>query len=289
MFKELNLKTLRKCLITGVIMMLTGIILQVAKAQLFLKKEPPELGFMIGAVIAYTLVGFLFAIGFYVFRNTLPGRTVLQKSLLHSLLAIVTVLVPGILGMTAFDFEGGFDLLTSRKFEEYTIAIIDVINFLFGGLLLARLFRNDTVARESRRMPKGKLLGLLLGCTVFPLLMLTLFVTVQGMMSIGLDIPPKATSWFYTGFFAPLAITGAMLSVFYYHVKDTFSGSWLKKSLRFFLTFFICYWFMNISFMLVFGYQLLFIAILLLISIPPLLLITLLNGYIQKNEGVVPQ
>lgn len=291
MWRQFNLKVILKCLFNGIIMMFSGMIIQVAKGQLVFKKEPPTLSFVVGVMIAYIVMGFLFSIAFYIFKNNIPGKNVQQKSITHSLFCSFIVLVPGVIGMIAFDYDGLWNLLTPYKMEQYFIAVVDVVNFMIGGLVLAKLFKDDIQFSASIDFPKTAIvISGFIGTFLFPLLMFVFHGLAEMVIPLGLNIPGYARNWYYIGLLSPLILTGGLLPWFYHVVKESFHGSWLTKSIRFFLVFFICYWFMNFSFLVPFGFSVQTVLFYLIISVPSLLTVMILNGLILEKlgQGVVP-
>lgn len=284
MYKQLNMKVLLKCLQTAVVMTLFGIIVQVVKGQLILKLPRPEISFIIGVVVSYVMVGTLYAIAFYIFRNALPGKTPVQKGLFYAVLCSLTVLIPGIFGMIAFDFEGKFNLFTPYKVEQYFIVLVDTVNLFIGGYVLAKLFKGNIAIAKPAEIPRsGIMISSLLGAILFPLLMLAVHVLAEGFIPVGLEIPVNAKQWYYIALNAPFILTGGILPLFYQSVIAALPGSWTRKSISFFLVFYCCYWLTNIGFMINFGFSLHYIIFLLGISIPSLLLIIMLNGFIIEK------
>jgi hypothetical protein len=263
--------------------------MQVAKAQLIFKKATPSLNFIIGVIMAYIAMGFLFSMSFYIFRNHLPGKTAFRKSMAHSMFAIFIVLVPGAVGMIAFDYDGLFNLLTPYKIESYFIAFVDVVNFIVGGSVLAKLFRNDIYNIDSNNYPKKKIvISGFIGGLLFPLLMFALHILAERMMPLGLNIPANAREWYYIGLISPYILTGGLLPCFYFSVKETFIGSWINKVVQFFAVFFMGYWFMNFNFLIPFGYSVQTVLFYFAISIPSLFTVMILNGIIfRKPQGAV--
>jgi hypothetical protein len=194
-------------------------------------------------------------------------------------------MIPGIMGVTAYDFNGQYNLFTPYKLEQYLTCLIDVLNLGVGGLVLGKLFKNDIVIKEPTPIPKMRmLLSSLIGAVVLPVLMFAVHYMAEGVFPIGLDIPEDAKEWYYIALNAPLVLTGGFLPLFYHCVKDALSGSRIVKSIKFFVVFFVCYWFMNIGFLINFGLSLHYVLFILAISIPTLLLVILLNGIIiEKN------
>lgn len=282
--KDINPKVLKKCLLTGILMMATGMVLQVAKGQLFFKKAPPELGFIVGVVVAYIIMGFLYAFVFFIFRKTLPGGTPFRKGLIYSGLVSLIVMIPGDTGVIAFDFSGGFNLLTPPKIEDYVICMVDVLNLIIGGLIVSRMFKPDIQIRRSTPVPKLKVLvSGISGAVLFPLMMLALHLLAERILPLGIQIPESAKTWYYTALIAPSVLTGLFLPLYYATVKETFRGRWPAKAFRFFLVIYLCYWTINNLFLLPFGYSLETVLFYLLISLPSLLAIIFLSGYIIEK------
>lgn len=283
MKKVVNMQLFKKCFLTSIVMMFTGMVMQVGKAQLFLKKEPPAFGFIISVIIAYIVMGFLYAFVFYITRHVLPGKTPAQKGLYHSLFASLIILIPGALGMIAFDIDGGFHLLTSAKIEAYAICVVDVVNLSIGGLVLAKLFKDDIKIRRPVVYPKtGLLISSFVSAVLFPLMMLTMHFLVEKIMPLGIDIPDTTRTWYYIGLILPFILSCVFLPVYYQNVKDAFPGSPLTKLLRFFMIIYFCYWLINVLFLLPFGYSLQTVIFYLVMSILPIFVIILVSGYITS-------
>ena len=281
MIKQINSKVFLKCLQMAAIMTLFGIIVQVVKGQLILKLPRPQISFIIGVVISYIILGTLYAVAFYIFRNALPGKKSVQRGLFYAFFCSVTVLIPGVLGMIAFDFEGGYDLFTSYKIEQFFILLVDAVNLFIGGLVMTKFFKDDMVfPRSAERPQKGILISCLIGAVLFPLLMLVVHMMAEGIFPLGLEIPVNAKLWYYKALIFPFILTGGFLPWFYQSVKDVFPGKWARKSFNFFLVFYCGYWVINVGFMLNFGFSLHYVLFLLGISILSLLLITMLNGFV---------
>ncbi len=285
MFKQLNSKVIIKCFIAAVLMLLTGMVIQIANGLLIFKKEPPELSFIMSVTVAYIVMGFLYSLAFYIFRNKIPGKTPLQKGIVHSLFVLFIVLFPGVLGMVAFDHEGLYNLFTPYKIETYIMYFIDIVNFLINGVILSILFKKDIVITEMIAPPRKKaVVSGVIGFFLFPALMFTFHVLFEQLQLFDYSIPNGAETWYYIGLMAPLSLAGALLPLFYYYIKDMFDGSWLKKSVCFAIVFFALYWIIVMSFILIFGYSIQLVLFYLLISIPSLLLCNIITGFIYRDK-----
>jgi hypothetical protein len=193
-------------------------------------------------------------------------------------------MIPGIMGVTAYDFEGQFNMLTLYKIEQYLTCLIDVMNLGVGGLMLAKLFKDDIVFNESAGIPKMRLVfSSLISAVVLPLLMLAFHSLGEQLIPLGLDIPQNAKQWYYIALISPLVFTGGFLPLFYHSVKEAMIGSSAARSFKFFLVFFVCYWFMNVGFLINFALPAQYLVFLLTIAIPSLLLTIMLNGIILEK------
>jgi hypothetical protein len=263
-----------------------GLVLQVEKAQLILKNKMPQLDFVVEVVIAYILMGFLFAVAFYFFRNVLPGKTAARKGLTYGMFVALVVLIPGGLGLNAFDFKGLFDLFTPFKIENYLIAAVDTTNMFFGGFVLSRLFKKDIELTEHSRFPKsGVLLSGILGAVLLPLLMFSFHILLEKILSIGLDFPDGVRGWYFIGLLVPNTLAGGFLPLFYVCIADVFPDcGWVRRSWFFFLTVLICYEVINVAFILPFGYSLQTVIFLFLFIMLSLLIIIMLNGFLLRKH-----
>ncbi|WP_371805216.1 hypothetical protein [Candidatus Lokiarchaeum ossiferum] len=282
--EELNSKNIIKCLLTGVLMMISGMIMQVIKGQLALEKEMPEFGFIISVAIVYTLMGFGYSIVFLMTKDYIPGRNPIQKGLTHGIFGSIVVLIPGVLGMTAFDHTGLFNLWTPYKLEQYFVCFVDVVNLLIGGVILAKFFKADIVINEPSKTPKRPIIiTSLIGFILLPLLFLIFHFLGEFLLLFDYVVPSGAETWYYLALISPFALTGGLLPLYYYKVKESFSGNWKNQSISFFILIFLGYYIMNFSFILAFGYSLQTVIFYLIISIPALLPCILINGFIIEK------
>jgi hypothetical protein len=294
MHSEINLQEWLKCLFIGLFLTMVGMFLQVSKSILLLQKNTPELSFIIGVTLCYMITGILFALGFYLIKNTLPGKSRAVKGFVYAILVFSTAWFANIIGMIAFDFTGTFDLITSYKIDIYATTVVDAINLMLTGVVLGIIAekKNSTATppfilqestfRTPRMNRKEVAFASVIGFLLFPISTFVFFKMVAWVIPSGINVPSDAEVWFNLSLFVPLIVTGAILPIFYSLVRDSFAGSWLQKGTLFSTFFFLFYWLMVIVFVIPFGFRVIAVINFLVVSVFPIFLIILISARIKE-------
>ena len=217
---------MRKSAWIGLYLALQGMALQLLKSQLFLHQRPPAVQFIVTVFILYVLTGFLFAAVYFILRDYIPGRTRARKGFNYSLLVFGSVAFGGLIGTIGLDLNGGSDLLTAAKIDDYAIAITDFVNFSLAGIVLG-LIAEPKLVRPFRPALDAKRLWQLsaAGFVLFPIATALLFKGLSSVIPMGIEVPTGAEGWFYLGTFVPLAVSGASIPLFYGIVRgDSLAG-----------------------------------------------------------------
>lgn len=239
-------------------MPLQGVALHRTWAMLLLPKEPrPSLSFIIEVAAFYFVTGFLFALVYFVVKDTLPGKKRYTRGLSYGLLVAFGVVFGLFVSTIALDFSGKFDLLTPYKIKAYVVTVFDQINFIIAGMVLGVLADEKKIKPNQARFDKkGLVIASAVGFTAYPAMNFLITILTDPMISLVHDVPKDAVPWFYTGVFMPLAVNGAVIPLFYCLTKGAFTGGWMSKTLKFFLLYYFGYLVISVVFGLPFGFKL---------------------------------
>lgn len=205
----MNIKIIIRCLLFGIYLTIQGMVLQVGKAVLFFHSKPPAPDFIIEVTLLYFITGFLFALGYFLLIQAIPGKSKLSKGLNYSLLVYFGIAFGNLIGVIGFDFQGKYNLFTLYKIENYAIALADFINFTLAGTVLGLTSNKTTFSPSLKQMSGKKLMtASAAGFFVFPGLSAGLLKLVSFIIPLKLKIPSDRETWFYMGIFIPLTVTG---------------------------------------------------------------------------------
>jgi hypothetical protein len=246
---------LKKSLLPGLYIALLGMTLQVGKGILLFKSGPPKLDFIIGAAICYFLLAGLFAFGFFVFYQVIPGKSRFEKAFRYSLFTFVGVNLPGLLGVAAFDFQGGTNLLSAVKMEDYVIALTDFINFLIGGTLIGFFLDKKDYPVVTLVKNKNFIVAASVTFVLYPFSNFGLHLLINRFFPYDYQIPDNMVIFHYLTLYGLMFITGLLFPVSYQLAAKLFVLLNVNTPLVFTLFFFLCFWFMNIAFLLPFGFS----------------------------------
>jgi hypothetical protein len=269
---------IRKSAWIGLFLALEGMALQLLKSRLFLHQRPPAVQFIATVFVLYVLTGFLFAAVYFILRDHIPGRTRAGKGFNYSLLVFASVSFGGVIGVIGLDLNGGFDLLTAAKIDDYAVAITDLVNFSLTGLVLGRPFRPALDAKRLWQLSAA-------GFVLFPTATALLFKGLSCVIPMGIEVPMGAEGWFYVGTFVPLAVSGASIPLFYGIVRGRFPGGAARKATAFSLLFILGLQAIDIIFGLPFGLGAATVVDLLVATAIPISLLALVSAYALEGRG----
>jgi hypothetical protein len=252
---KIDIKTFWKCIFVGFYLLTEGLVLQRSKAIFLLHKAPVTLNFILAVAFFYFLTGFLMALVYFNIKDALPGKKRYTRGLFYGLLVAFGVGFGLILGIIGLDYQGKFDLLTFYKIDAYSITIVDLINFIVTGMVLGVIAdKKEIEPNQARFNNKGLVIASIVGLIAYAAMNFLLSVLIEPIISLVSDVPKDAVTWFYIGVFIPLAVNGAVIPIFYCLTKEAFTGSWLRKSLQFFLLYYFGYIVIPSFFGLPFGF-----------------------------------
>jgi hypothetical protein len=242
----------------GLYMPLQGVALHRTSAVLLLPKEPrPPLNFIIEVAIFYFVMGFLFALVYFVIKDALPGKKRYTRGLYYGLLVAFGVVFGLFVSIIALDFSGKFDLLTPYKTKAYVVTLFDQINFIIAGMVLGVIAdKKEIKSNQAKFDNTGLLIASGIGFIAYPAMNFLITILTDPIISLVFSIPKDAVPWFYTGVFVPLAVNGAVIPIFYCLAQETFSGSWMWKSFKFFLLYYFGFIVVSVIFGIPFGFRL---------------------------------
>ncbi len=286
----LDRKTILKSLFIGVYMTVQGIVLQVSKGILLLEKDPPVPAFLVQVVIFYILTGMLYAYIFFNIRDAIPGKSRIRQGFNYGLLVCGAVVLGFILGMIGMDFEGGFNLFTKAKVENYAVTLIDIINYLVTSLVLGRISGKEKFTPGKLKLNKKVcVLSSIAGFFLFPLIGAGLSLLLRPLIPLGLSMPAGSELWFYVGTYAPLAVCGAFIPLFYLIARRILKGSPLKKAFSFSVIYYLGYCVVGLFFGLPFGLTIITVIHFLIALIPTIFAVmgvteVILNSFSTGSE-----
>ena len=247
---------LKKSIIPGIILGMTGMILQVGKNFLLLKGQPPKIDFVVGAAICYIMLGFFFCFGFFVFNKVIPGKHRFEKAFRYTLFAYICVGFPGLLGVIAFDFAGGTNLLSDVKIDDYAILVTDFINLVIvGGILLGFSIDKDIEIYEPYNISNRLVISSVLCSLFFPIISFSMHILINYVSPFDYQIPNQMVIFHYVTFYGILILTGVLMPAFYQIAARLLAKFTMTIPVTFTFFFFICLWLMNIAFLIPFGFS----------------------------------
>ncbi len=274
--------TLWKCVFMGFYLLVEGMLLQRSKAILLLPVKPITPAFIIEVSIFYFLTGFLFAAVYFMIKDALPGTKRYTRGLFYGFLVAFGVGFGLILGCIGLDVNGKFDLLTPYKIEVYSFTTVDMINFIVSGMVLGIVADGKVIASGRARCDnKGLLIASAAGFVAYPAMTFLISLCIEPVIALVADIPKDAVTWFYTGFYVPLAVNGAVIPLFYCAAKEAFTGGWVQRSMRFFLLYYLGYLVVLSFFALPFGFSLEAVIHFLIVIAVPTFFIAALTAKLQ--------
>ena len=266
------------CSTVGVLMTVGCGLLQILIKRVILGiGNAPSPAFLAQVFACYFVTGFLFALGFHRFGNSMPGKTMLGKAFIYAAVVNVTVFLGNIVNMIAFDPDGLSDLFTPYKVLQYATALADLVNFLIASLYLAALVKNFPIRGTPRKIERKEIaVSMVVGAVLFPATGFGVFQLLDVLFPAVFAIPAAARAEFFMGFWIPtIPTTGICVPLFTLILLDSFKGGTVNKSMKIAGTGFLLYWLPAGIFILPFGYSIGQLAFFLVVMLPPLFIVTL--------------
>lgn len=212
-------KNLKLSILPSIYFTIFGLSLQIGKSFLIMKNEPPTIDFIIKASIVYYLVSFFFCFGFFTFQDAIPGKSRFKRAFRYSLYAYLAVLLPGIIGVIAFDFKGGTYLFSPEKINDYAITLSDTITFILGGISLG-FFIKDKDSSSPYKFTLKLLFSCIIGAVVYPLVQLLINLMVVQFIDYGYTVPNEMKLFHFASLYGTLILTGSLLPVLFSVAKE---------------------------------------------------------------------
>ncbi len=235
--------------IAGVVLMIGTIVVHGIRTNLMGGDGPPEVAFFLGisaclVVNAFTLNAFYGAV-----RPALGGHW-LRRGATFAALVWGSVWFGNFLGALGRDYDGGADMFTPYKIEQYATFIADSFNLLGGCLCLALLARKD-VADTSPGSPSSSIVvHALIGLVALPAVIFGWSKVVSLGFGPGYSIPDDALAWHDVAIAAPLFMSGLFVPV----VHRAWASLYGAGGVRFAAAFVALVWLPNALFLLPLGY-----------------------------------
>jgi len=192
----------------------------------------------------------LMVIVYHAFRERLPGRRGWLRGLRFGALFLLSVQIPSVFGLIAFEPASDWQLFTPAKLANYATLLGDSVVFLAVGALLGALFPPRS---EAPRLRLATLLpAMTAGLALFPLAM-------WGIMHLGFHVvaledpnaPVGRSLWFDLVFYGAFFLTGLCLPLLHALLR---TGEGLGAALRS-AGLFALLWLPVQNFMVVFGWE----------------------------------
>ncbi|HNX59067.1 MAG TPA: hypothetical protein PKK43_08195, partial [Spirochaetota bacterium] len=238
------MRTIMKLLAAGVVYLIITIIVQgfISPAIFGSTSSPaneiPDFGKKISPILFIT--GITFALFFSIFRNRMPGRTVLSRGLLFSLFVYFSNYFPQNLGISAMRYDG-VNSATLIQGLDYPSWISDFIATAITGIIIAALFkRTEESSDKPARIP---IRAVVIPAIVFPVCAF-IAVSAGGMLVPDSNILNAAAqgakavnaAFFYGSFI----LTGAIIAVFFITTSKGDRG--FREAMRFVTQYFLLIW-----------------------------------------------
>ena len=195
----------------------------------------------------------LMVILFHVARGSIPARAGWLQGTLFGLFFLLSVQIPSVFGIVAFEEGADWQWFTPAKVANYATLFGDTLVFLVVGTLMGLLFG---VRGESQRpWPRAVAPAMVAGAVLFPV---GLWAVVNLAFAVApLDAPnaPVGRSlWFDLVFFGVFFFTGACLPLFHAVLRRPGGGRGLGAAFRS-TGLFALLWLPVQNFMVVFGWE----------------------------------
>src|SRR5271157_2282041 len=142
--------------------------------------------------------------------------------------------------------------------------------------------KKEIKSNKAKFNKKGLVIASAAGLIAYPTMNFLISILIDPIISLVYDIPKDAVTWFYVGIFVPLAVNGAVIPIFYCLTEKAFTGSWVRKSLQFFLIYYLGYLIILSLFGLPFGFSLQAVVHFLIIIVVPTFFIAGLTAKLQN-------
>ena len=208
----------------------------------------PDFGRKISPILFIT--GITFALFFSIFRNRLPGKTILTRGLIFSLFVYFSNYFPQNLGISAMKYDG-FDYQTLRQGLDYRSWISDFAATALAGIVIAALFSRTAEKTDTpKRIP---IIAVIMSAILFPVCAF-IAVTAGGLVvpdsNILNSVTPGAKAVNAAFFYGSFVMTGAIVSAFF--ISTSRVGDF-REALRFVMQYFLLIWTPVVCVMLVLG------------------------------------
>lgn len=190
---------------------------------------------------------------FHRLRASIPAVAPWQQGLLFGAFFLLSVQIPSVFGIVAFEQGHDWELFTPAKVANYATLFGDTLVFLVVGTLLGWLFGARRTARP--RWPEGLGPATTMGLVVFP-------AALWGIVNLAFTVVPLddpnapvgRSLWFDLIFFGVFLLTGACLPLFHALVRRTGTPRGLRGVLQS-TGLFGLLWLPVQNFMVVFGWE----------------------------------
>ena len=222
----------------------------------------------------------LFIIVFRKVKEYLPLNKVFPKGILFALFFLVSIQVPSVFGVIAFEKGGEWLFFTEAKIAIYITLIADIIIFLIMGAIIGKLYTSNT--NPTFKKAKNFTLAIIAGAILFPIILWASMSLAKATILFGLDLPVSESIWFNSIFYGIFFITGACLPILHSLITQ---NTKLERTKRIALStvLFLCLWMPVQNFMVVFGWSFIDGFIFSLISIIPIIIVIYITDLLMSK------
>lgn len=249
------MRTILKLFIAGAAYLIITVIVQgfISPAVFGSTSSPasviPDFGKKISPILFIT--GVTSTLFFSIFRNRLPGRTILSRGLIFSLFVYFSNYFPQNLGISAMRYDG-VNSATLIQGLDYPSWISDFIATAITGIIIAALFkRTEEQTDKPARIP---IPAVAISAVVFPVCVF-IAVSVGGLLipdsnilnSVAQNVKAVNAAFFYGSFI----LTGAIIAILF--ITTSKVGRGFREAMRFVIQYFLLIWAPVVCVMLVLG------------------------------------
>lgn len=182
----------------------------------------------------------LLIILFLIIKSRLPLGNRFANAYLFIVSYLVIIFIPTLIGMNAYDFSGGWDLLTRGRLRNLSTMLSDCLGILIAAPILGFIAGNKT--QPSFRCSKKLVVSLVISGAVF--LAGMYYATELGGYIFGISdklYPTGKSFTFNVLFYTPFAITGLGIPLIN-QILNPGTPLWSKRMFKLVSLFFVLLW-----------------------------------------------
>jgi hypothetical protein len=220
-------------------------------------------------------------LAFNLVKDYIPGKKDCHKGILFMIFFLISVQIPSVFGVIAFEVGKDWLFFTPAKIANYVTLLSDTIIFIIMGVIIGKLFsstKQNTIKKSKNLCPT-----VILGAILFPIIFLISMMLINSLVFGGGDfLPANGSTWFNLVFYGIFFMTGASIPILHNLILQNKKRNQTKNILL--TTFiFLLLWMPVQNFMIVFGWNFLEGFVFSLVSIIPIFIIVLIADFLLKK------